>query len=134
VAAATCERASDRHGRLAVAAATNRLGLGDKISLIPGHCDPTSTSLRIRKPRGISRNGAPFAPARLRRRLRHPPEPGADFERKVPPERRRGRFFASRSAITASRAKSSLARSTTGTSIILPSTVTAPTPSASALS
>jgi hypothetical protein len=26
--------------RLAVSAATNRLGLGDKIRLIPGHCDP----------------------------------------------------------------------------------------------
>ena len=25
----------------AFAAATNRLGLGDKIRLIPGHCDPT---------------------------------------------------------------------------------------------
>jgi len=39
--AATYERASDEHGRLAVAAVTNRLGLGDKIRLIPGHCDPT---------------------------------------------------------------------------------------------
>ena len=39
--AATYERASDEHGRLAVSAATNRLGLGDKIRLIPGHCDPT---------------------------------------------------------------------------------------------
>ena len=39
--AATYERASDEHGRLAVAAGTNRLGLGDKIRLIPGHCDPT---------------------------------------------------------------------------------------------
>jgi 3-hydroxy-D-aspartate aldolase len=39
--AATCERASNEHGRLAVSAATNRLGLGDKIRLIPGHCDPT---------------------------------------------------------------------------------------------
>ena len=39
--AATYERASDEHGRLAVAAATNRLALGDKIRLIPGHCDPT---------------------------------------------------------------------------------------------
>jgi putative serine dehydratase-like protein len=39
--AATYERASDEHGRLAVSAATNRLGLGDKIGLIPGHCDPT---------------------------------------------------------------------------------------------
>jgi D-serine deaminase-like pyridoxal phosphate-dependent protein len=37
--AATSERASDEHGRLAVSAATNRLGLGDKIRLIPGHCD-----------------------------------------------------------------------------------------------
>ena len=34
-------RTSDAHGRLAVAAATNRLALGDKIRLIPGHCDPT---------------------------------------------------------------------------------------------
>ena len=39
--AASYERASDEHGRLAVSAATNRLGLGDKIRLIPGHCDPT---------------------------------------------------------------------------------------------
>ena len=39
--AATYERASDEHGRLAVSAATNRLGLGDKIRLILGHCDPT---------------------------------------------------------------------------------------------
>ena len=39
--AATYERASGEHGRLAVSAATNRLGLGDKIRLIPGHCDPT---------------------------------------------------------------------------------------------
>ena len=37
----TYERASDEHGRLAVAAATNRLELGDEIRLIPGHCDPT---------------------------------------------------------------------------------------------
>ena len=36
----TYERVSDKHGGLAVAAATNRLGLGDKIRLIPGHCDP----------------------------------------------------------------------------------------------
>jgi 3-hydroxy-D-aspartate aldolase len=40
-ARATYERASDVHGRLAVSAATNRLGLGDKIRLIPGHCEPT---------------------------------------------------------------------------------------------
>jgi 3-hydroxy-D-aspartate aldolase len=39
--AATYERAPDEHGRLTVSAATNRLGLGDKIRLIPGHCDPT---------------------------------------------------------------------------------------------
>ena len=39
--AATYEHASEEHGRLAVAAATNRLGLDDKIPLIPGHCDPT---------------------------------------------------------------------------------------------
>jgi D-serine deaminase-like pyridoxal phosphate-dependent protein len=38
---ASYERASDEHGRLAVAAATNRLRLGDKIRLVPGHCDPT---------------------------------------------------------------------------------------------
>jgi D-serine deaminase-like pyridoxal phosphate-dependent protein len=39
--AATYERASDEHGRLAVAGATNRLRLGDKLKLVPGHCDPT---------------------------------------------------------------------------------------------
>jgi len=39
--AATYERASDEHGRLAVSAATSRLGLGDQIRLVPGHCDPT---------------------------------------------------------------------------------------------
>jgi D-serine deaminase-like pyridoxal phosphate-dependent protein len=39
--AATYERASDEHGRLAVASATNRLQIGDKLRLIPGHCDPT---------------------------------------------------------------------------------------------
>jgi D-serine deaminase-like pyridoxal phosphate-dependent protein len=39
--AATYERASDEHGRLAVLAATNRLRIGDKIRLVPGHCDPT---------------------------------------------------------------------------------------------
>jgi D-serine deaminase-like pyridoxal phosphate-dependent protein len=39
--AATYERASDEHGRLAVATATNRLRIGDKIRLVPGHCDPT---------------------------------------------------------------------------------------------
>ena len=45
--AATYERASDEHGRLAVSAATNRLGLGDKIRLIPGHRDPTVNPLRL---------------------------------------------------------------------------------------
>jgi D-serine deaminase-like pyridoxal phosphate-dependent protein len=39
--AATYERASDEHGRLGIAAATNRLNLSDKIRLVPGHCDPT---------------------------------------------------------------------------------------------
>ena len=39
--AATYERASDEHGRLAVSGATNRLSIGDKIRLVPGHCDPT---------------------------------------------------------------------------------------------
>jgi D-serine deaminase-like pyridoxal phosphate-dependent protein len=39
--AATYERASDEHGRLSLASATNRLQLGDKIRLVPGHCDPT---------------------------------------------------------------------------------------------
>ena len=38
---ATYDRASDEYGRLAVSAAINRLGLGDKIGLIRGHCDPT---------------------------------------------------------------------------------------------
>jgi hypothetical protein len=42
--AATYERTSDEHGRLAVSVATNRLGLGDKIRLISGRCDrPTPT-------------------------------------------------------------------------------------------
>jgi 3-hydroxy-D-aspartate aldolase len=39
--AATYERASDEHGRLAIGGATNRLKLGDKVRLVPGHCDPT---------------------------------------------------------------------------------------------
>ena len=38
---AAYERASDEHGRLAVATAGNRLRIGDKIRLVPGHCDPT---------------------------------------------------------------------------------------------
>jgi 3-hydroxy-D-aspartate aldolase len=33
--------ASDEHGRLGISGATNRLQIGDKIRLIPGHCDPT---------------------------------------------------------------------------------------------
>ncbi|MBV9824977.1 MAG: alanine racemase, partial [Alphaproteobacteria bacterium] len=39
--AATYDRASDEHGRLLIAGATNRLKLGDKVRLVPGHCDPT---------------------------------------------------------------------------------------------
>ena len=39
--AATSERASDEHGRLGISGATNRLQIGDKIRLVPGHCDPT---------------------------------------------------------------------------------------------
>ena len=39
--AATYERASDEHGRLGIGGATNRLKLGDKVKLVPGHCDPT---------------------------------------------------------------------------------------------
>ena len=35
--AATSERTSDEHGRLAVSTATNRLGLSDKIRLIQVH-------------------------------------------------------------------------------------------------
>jgi D-serine deaminase-like pyridoxal phosphate-dependent protein len=41
VPGASYERASDEHGKLAIAGATNRLHLGDKIRLVPGHCDPT---------------------------------------------------------------------------------------------
>ena len=36
--AATYERVSDEHNRLG---ATNRLGIGNKIRLVSGHCDPT---------------------------------------------------------------------------------------------
>jgi 3-hydroxy-D-aspartate aldolase len=43
--AATYERASDAHGGLAVLGATNQLRLGDKIRLIPGHCDPPTPTL-----------------------------------------------------------------------------------------
>jgi 3-hydroxy-D-aspartate aldolase len=39
--AATYERASDEHGRLAIVGATNRLRIGDKIRLVTSHCDPT---------------------------------------------------------------------------------------------
>jgi len=39
--AASYERASDEHGRLGISGATNRLNIGDKVRLIPGHCDPT---------------------------------------------------------------------------------------------
>jgi 3-hydroxy-D-aspartate aldolase len=39
--AATYERASDEHGRLGITSASNRLKLGDKVKLVPGHCDPT---------------------------------------------------------------------------------------------
>src|SRR5215469_12636517 len=39
--AATYERASDEHGRLGISGATNRLNIGDKVRLVPGHCDPT---------------------------------------------------------------------------------------------
>jgi 3-hydroxy-D-aspartate aldolase len=38
---ATYDRASDEHGRLGISGVTNRLALGDKVRLIPGHCDPT---------------------------------------------------------------------------------------------
>ncbi len=39
--AAVYERASDEHGRIGISAPTNRLNLGDKVRLVPGHCDPT---------------------------------------------------------------------------------------------
>ena len=45
--AATYERASDEHGRLAVAAATNRLNIGDKIRLVPGPLRPDRQPLRL---------------------------------------------------------------------------------------
>ena len=38
---AVLERAADEHGRIVLKRPTNRLRLGDKIKLIPGHCDPT---------------------------------------------------------------------------------------------
>ncbi len=34
-------RPSDEHGVLSVEAGSNQLALGDKVKLIPGHCDPT---------------------------------------------------------------------------------------------
>jgi 3-hydroxy-D-aspartate aldolase len=34
-------RASDEHGRLDVADSASPLKVGDKIRLVPGHCDPT---------------------------------------------------------------------------------------------
>jgi 3-hydroxy-D-aspartate aldolase len=34
-------RASDEHGKLKIARATNALRVGDKVRLVPGHCDPT---------------------------------------------------------------------------------------------
>jgi D-serine deaminase-like pyridoxal phosphate-dependent protein len=34
-------RAADEHGRLQLARPTNTLRLGDKVRLVPGHCDPT---------------------------------------------------------------------------------------------
>jgi len=45
--AATYERASDEHGRLAVAAATSRLNIGDKIRLVPGPLRPDRQPLRL---------------------------------------------------------------------------------------
>ena len=45
--AATYERASDEHGRLGISGASNRLGLGNKIRLVPGHCDPHRQPLRL---------------------------------------------------------------------------------------
>src|SRR5712671_3207539 len=39
--AATYERASDEHVNIGIGSATNRLNLGDKVRLVPGHCDPT---------------------------------------------------------------------------------------------
>lgn len=38
---AVLERAADEHGRIVLKRPTNALRLGDKIRLIPGHCDPT---------------------------------------------------------------------------------------------
>lgn len=38
---ATFARASDEHGRLDISEAVDGLDVGDKLRLIPGHCDPT---------------------------------------------------------------------------------------------
>jgi D-serine deaminase-like pyridoxal phosphate-dependent protein len=38
---ATLDKASDEHGRIVLRSPTNALRLGDKIRLVPGHCDPT---------------------------------------------------------------------------------------------
>src|ERR1700737_2277839 len=45
--AATYERASDEHGRLALAAATHRLNIRDKIRLVPGPLRPDRHPLRL---------------------------------------------------------------------------------------
>ncbi len=55
--AATYERASDEHGRLGTSGATNRLGLGDKIRLIPGQSDFYGMGTRA----GLKRPSASFA-------------------------------------------------------------------------
>ena len=57
--AATYERASDEHGRLGISGATNRLRIGDKIRLVPGHCDPDSRRPR-RAARRITARGAVY--------------------------------------------------------------------------
>ncbi len=41
LAGAVYERPSDEHGNLNLTACNERPGLGDRILLIPGHCDPT---------------------------------------------------------------------------------------------
>ena len=53
--ATTYERASDEHGRLRISGATNRLGLGDKLRIIPGS--------ESRKPLGVRDGGWPGAPS-----------------------------------------------------------------------
>ena len=79
--AATYERASDEHGRLGISGATNRLQIGDKIRLIPGHCDPTVNLYdwyvgvrgnRVEQLWPITARGAVY---RLRGRERYPPKP-----------------------------------------------------------